>query len=378
MSRPTRLRRMFAAVVAAVAAVCVLVAFGAAPADAKEPTDAESGGAPKAPMAASLSQVSELDALSGAVACAQTLGLEALAYTPESWNAYTTALVAAKALILGGADATTKAAAEEALGDLLDAIAGLRARPSRTSLDAILAAALSVGIDATAYTPQSWVAWRTALDEARATAADPNATQSAIDAASANILSAGGGLRYRVTTGALDGALRLVAALGLTSGDYTPTSWAVFAAARAQASAALADPDVTAPAAAGAVAALDAALAGLTPVVSTSALEDLIGATAGFVSEDYTPDSWATLLAAIASARDTVAAPASSGAVDQAIGRLRVGIAGLTPVVSKAALHAALALIDAMNLESADYTPASWRPYIEALTRARETLASSS
>jgi hypothetical protein len=192
------------------------------------------------------------------------------------------------------------------------------------------------------------------------------------------VLAAAGGLRYRVATGELAGAVRLVSALKLSSEDYTPASWAALAAARGQALAVLADPAATESQTAGAVAALDMALGGLTPAVSTVALETLVSATAGFASDDYTADSWTALDAALDLARSVIAYPEAVSLVDRAIGQLRAAIVGLVPSVSKAPLHTALAVVDAMNLDGADYTAESWRVYREALATARQVLAAGS
>ena len=184
---------------------------------------------------------------------------------------------------------------------------------------------------------------------------------------------------------ALQGAVD--SAQGLTEADYTPESWAAMQGTLASAKAVLADETATQTVVDKQAELLDAAIKALKPavapvVVDTMGLEQAIGTAEGLVATDYSPETWAAMQAALASAkaiRDDTSA--TQTIVDKQTELLEAAIAALQPAAAPTVVDTTglkQAITSAESLNAADYTPESWAAMQGALTSAQAVLADSS
>ncbi|MGI6344649.1 MAG: hypothetical protein ACOX18_06240 [Bacillota bacterium] len=315
-------------------------------------------------------------------------GLNAADYTEESWAVFAAALADAEA-VLADPDAT-QAEVDAALAALVGAMDGLEEveEPPVVDKSALEAKVNEArGLNAADYTEESWAVFAAALADAEAVLADPDATQAEVDAALAALVGAMDGLEEVEEPPVVDKSAleaKVNEARGLNEADYTEESWAVFAAALADAEAVLADPDATQAEVDAALAALVGAMDGLEeveepPVVDKSALEAKVNEALGLNEDDYTEESWAVFAAALAAAEAVLADPdATQADVDAALAALVAAMEGLEeveepPVVDKSALEAKVN--EALGLNAADYTEESWAVFAAALADAEAVLA---
>ena len=187
-----------------------------------------------------------------------------------------------------------------------------------------------------------------------------------------------------VDTKALDAAI--TAATGLSKADYTPESWAVFAAALASAQQAQANPVSQAQVDA-AAAALQSAQEALVKVSElptkpdTTQLQVVIEAAEQLNEADYTPESWAVFAAALEAAKAVAAEPASAEVVLAATDALQaaqnalVAAGGEQPGDQVDTTVLAHVVKIAAGLEASSYTPESWATFASALEAAQAQLA---
>ena len=112
------------------------------------------------------------------------------------------------------------------------------------------------------------------------------------------------------------------------------------------------------------------------PAVDKAELQKAIDDAAKLVEDDYTAETWAGFESALGAARDVLAnGDATQEQVNNALKALNDARAALAekPVVNKADLQKAVD--DAAKLAADDYTADSWKPFAAALKAAREVLA---
>ena len=155
-------------------------------------------------------------------------------YLPESWADFAQALAEAQA-VADNRDATPEEI-DAAAVKLAEAILALEARADMTNLNEAIAAADA--LDANAYTAESWKAIAEKLEIAKAVAADTNATQDAVNAATLELQTALAALEEAGDTTALSEAIAEAKALDLS--QYTNESASAIRQAVSDAEAAVA------------------------------------------------------------------------------------------------------------------------------------------
>lgn len=162
-------------------------------------------------------------------------------YTVSSWAALTKALDDAKALL----ERTPQASPNE-IGQALSALEFARGTlVDLSKLRAKEAEIVAEQLKPESYTPDSWQALQQALTKAQAVLADPNATQTEVDAAKSELEKARAALVPTADKTALQAKTEAVGGEGLTESDYTPESWAALKNALVRAEAVLSDPNAT-------------------------------------------------------------------------------------------------------------------------------------
>ncbi len=300
-------------------------------------------------------------------------------YTAETWKKLADALAEAKR-VNNDANAT-KAQRVDALNALIEAKDGLVVSPDdgqkeadKTKLNAEIKEAEA--LKQTDYKPETWTAFKTALDAAKATAANADATQAQVDKALADLKAA---MDKLVTVSPDDGQevdkkdldAKIKEAEALKQADYTPASWTAFKPVLDAAKATAANADATQAEVKTALDNLTAAMGKLVKVANKTALKAEISRAAGLKQADYTSASWTKLQTALTAARTVDAnANATQAQVDQACTSLKTAINTLVKVANKAELKKS---IDAANkLKKADYTSSTWKKFDTALKDAKK------
>ena len=178
-------------------------------------------------------------------------------YTSDTWQALKDALEAAKAVVED--EDASQQAIDDAADALRNAIDGLIARGDKTELNGLIAGAEA--LNEADYTAGSWAAFISALDSAKAVAADADATQAQIDDAKAALEAAMDALTRRGDKSGLNELINK--AESLNSRDYTAGTWSKLVSALDEAKKIAADADATQAQIDAAAAALSAALNGL-------------------------------------------------------------------------------------------------------------------
>ena len=178
-------------------------------------------------------------------------------YTSDTWQALKDALEAAKAVVED--EDASQQAIDDAADALRNAIDGLIARGDKTELNGLIAGAEA--LNEADYTAGSWAALISALDSAKAVAADADATQAHIDDAKAALEAAMDALTRRGDKSGLNELINK--AESLNSRDYTAGTWSKLVSALDEAKKIAADADATQAQIDAAAAALSAALNGL-------------------------------------------------------------------------------------------------------------------
>lgn len=298
-------------------------------------------------------------------------------YTAETWKKLADALAEAKR-VNNDANAT-KAQRVDALNALIEAKDGLVVSPDdgqkeadKKALNAKIKEAEA--LKQTDYKPETWTAFKTALDAAKEVAAQANATQAQVDKALADLNAAITGLKQvspddgqEVNKTALKAKIDEVKK---AQAAYTPASWDAFKPALAAAEAVAAKADATQKEVDDALTALNAAMDKLVKLADKTALKAEIARTAGLKQAAYTPASWTKLQTELTAAKSADAnANATQAQVDQACASLKTAINTLVKVANKAELKKS---IDAANkLKKADYTSSTWKKFDAALKEAK-------
>ena len=228
-------------------------------------------------------------------------------YTADSWANYVSKLNAAKELV-NKKNAASQTQVNNVLTNLNNAYNGLvTIMPpvviDYTELEAKIAELEAKNLVASDYTTDSWNKYDTALDDAKELANKKNAaSQNQVNNVLANLTNAYNGLK-KINYSALQAKIAELEAKNLVESDYTVDSWDAYTAALAAAKKLVdeqsadeqSDVDV-------ALANLDSAYKALEKF-DTSVLEKLIAEIEKLNKDDYTPETWAAVMAALDEAK---------------------------------------------------------------------------
>ena len=296
-------------------------------------------------------------ALTAAIASYGTLNKDD--WPSESWNSLT--LIYNDAVLLNESSAAKQSEVKAVSTALVNAIAALSVDKS-----ALAAAILSFdGLTKDDWSPASWNSMKAVYDSAVLVNGDPDAKQSAITTAAANLVNAIAGLTVDKT--ALSAA---IASYGtLTETDWSPASWSSAKGFYNTAAAANNNNAAKQSAIDTAAANLVKAIAGLT--VDKTTLNARINAVKGTAQGYYTDASWGAFQSALSTAQSVSAsASATQSQVVGALDALNSASAGLTlKPVDKAALNARIA--EMKNTTKGYHTEASWSTFQGALSAAQ-------
>lgn len=252
-------------------------------------------------------------------------------YTADTWAALETALTAGETIandlnaLQTDIDAATVA--------LEQAIADLKLRGNTTALEQAIAEAEALNEEY--YTPETWAELEKALEEAKETVQDPNATQEDVDADEQALRDAMNALQERADTTELEALI--AEAEALTGDDYTPATWTGLTTALEAAKTVLADLNASQEEVDSAAAALRNALKGLIPKANKDALAAAYQVCKALIKTAYTDVTWKALEAAVSAAADVLADPNETQAeVDAALEALLAAADGLKPTVNGA------------------------------------------
>ncbi len=234
------------------------------------------------------------------------------------------------------------------------------------------------------YTTESWKAFAAALNKANEVAKDDKASQDAVDEAVKALNDAQKALKKPEQPVVDADALKKACeeAKNIDREAYTAESVAALDKAYGNAIEVLENENMTQEQVDKALNALNAAIKGLTlkpeqpVVVDKTALNEAIEEASKVDPAPYTQESWDVFAAALNKANEVAKDDkADQKAVDKALADLETAKAGLkeieTPVVvDKADLNAAIEAAGKLN--EADYTPESWKAFVEALNKANE------
>ncbi len=288
-------------------------------------------------------------------------------YTPATWEPFAEALAAAEE-ILDDANAT-QTQADEALGTLQAAREGLTKAADKAKLQMEYDEDIELNEDD--YSEDSWAPFAETLATAKEVLDDANATQTEVDDALSALQSAKDSLvkvDYRPELEAEYDADK-----DLSEADYTPASWAPFAEALENAREVLEDTESTNKELKAALDALEAARESLLEAGDKTGLDAVIAEAEALKQDDYTASSWAALKEALDAAETVADDPnATQDDVDKALNNLESAMDALVEAGDKTELQAEY---DAdSQLKEADYTPATWGPFAEALSAAKGVL----
>ncbi|MBS3681472.1 FIVAR domain-containing protein [Ornithinibacillus massiliensis] len=281
-------------------------------------------------------------------------------YSLDSWEAYETALQNAKS-VFDNPEAT-QAEVDAALKTLEEAYLNL-------SVDKSKLQAKVEGADSLVeshYSTDSWATYQEALEKAEAVLADPNATQTEVDAALKTLEEAY--LNLSVDKSKLQATVE--EADSLVDSHYSTDSWTAYQEALEKAEAVLADPNATQTEVDTALKTLEEAYLNLS--VDKSKLQAKVEGADSLVESHYSTDSWATYQEALEKAEVVLTDPnATQTEVDAALKTLEEAYLNLS--VDKSKLQAKVEEAD--SLVEPHYSTDSWTAYQEALEKAEAVLA---
>lgn len=231
------------------------------------------------------------------------------------------------------------------------------------------------------FTPNSWKAFKEALDAAKAVEKDEKATQTDVNEALAALEAAKGALVKKADKTELNKAME--AAGKLNEADYTTGSWEAFEKALEAAAAVQKDENVSQASVKAATDGLNEAMEALVKKANKTELDKTIKAAEALNKDDYTADSWKVFAQELADAY-TVSrnADATQAEVDEACKALKAAQEALVekeePSVPENVDKAAAQKYydDCLAYyEKDDYTADSWKVYAEAMDDLKAALA---
>ena len=231
------------------------------------------------------------------------------------------------------------------------------------------------------FTPNSWKAFKEALDAAKAVEKDEKATQTDVNEALAALEAAKGALVKKADKTELNKAME--AAKALKEADYTSGSWNVLKEALEVAKTVQNDENVSQASVKAATDGLNEAMEALVKKANKTELDKAIKAAEALNEDDYTADSWKVFAQELADAY-TVSrnADATQAEVDEACKALKAAREALVekeePSVPENVDKAAAQKYydDCLAYyEKDDYTADSWKVYAEAMDDLKAALA---
>jgi len=291
------------------------------------------------------------------------------------WLEFKTALDAARVLLTN--PNAMQADVDAALIALQDALTGLTdGVVYKTALQNLITEALT-RIE-TDYTPDTWHHFVNVLSGAQTVLADDNATQVDVNNAVTELSAAMANLQRIVNRSVLSDLIDSISAENLVEDNFTPLTWTPFRTALTNANAVLVNPDATQAQVDEAVARLTATREGLVARANIEVLQLAINEALMRVQANYTPATWTAFVNSLSVAQAVLGnANASQTQVDDAVAALIAAgnslvEVGATPPVDNVALMALVAIANARV--QANYTVASWTPFVSARTTAQRVL----
>jgi hypothetical protein len=280
--------------------------------------------------------VSDLDArgdaseLAGLVGFVQSLASDLGGYTQDSADAVADALQVAETIDVAD---STQADLNRVRDDLLDALAGLTAKPvDKTVLGGLLTVA---GAKVESDYKSGWSAFLSARQAAQVVSGNSAATQTEVNAAAQELAAALDGLVLNDPPADKTGLVAMIgSAEARAEGDYKGPGWDRLLTVLDQAKSVVADSGASQGQVNAAVVALTGALGALEPadpvvVVDSAALDAVIAVANGRVESHYA-SGWPVFAAALADANAAKAsATATQADIDLAVGRLVAAINAL-------------------------------------------------
>ena len=296
------------------------------------------------------------------------------AYTTASYNLLKKTYDAAKD---ASVNATNQSTVDYAVSTLYTAIAGLAALADNSALVAEIAKyADAVETD---YTISSWATFIEARDAANALIASGNYSEEAIAEKLVALSTAGEGLATKATADAL-AALKAkydeAEAIKNDGDRYTPQSLSAIRTATRDTKAYTSEEtkdDVSAAQCEAAIKLLEDAIAGLQEKADIDALQAILDEVLSFSAKDYTEESFAALVTAIANAQAFIDEAGANSSAEEAValGAAITAAKEALVTISKTdftALDAKIA--ELVDLVEADYTAESWKALQDAIAAA--------
>jgi hypothetical protein len=285
-------------------------------------------------------------------------------YTPESYAKAADALAAARNVEEdknASQEAVDTAAA--ALNEAMNALIKLADKAElRTMLkDAVL-------LSEQEYTPASFAQFYEALENAKAVSADRNASQEEADAAVKALNDAVSALVKAADKTELYDAVSKAEAIDASV--YTEETYTAVENALKEAKAVQEDANSSQEEADAAVKILNDAVSALVKATDKTALQSEADKAAALIAEDYTPESYEKVSAALADAKEVLANPeARQEEADAALNALSEAAAALVKAADKTELNDAVSKAEA--LDAAVYTEETYAAVENALKEAK-------
>ena len=284
-------------------------------------------------------------------------------YTTASWNAMLSALSAAN-LVNANVNAT-QTQIDIADSNLETGINALVDRSSTTDITAVIERAQA--LTASDYSVSSFEAMQTLLTAAISLSANADATaKQLLDAAT--ILQTA--IEALVNLNQLKNMISTVN--GLSSGDYSSSSWSPLVTELGNAQQLITKSNVTTAEITSEVNTLQGLMDALVPLATKDTLSSLVTIAESKDAANYTSSSFAQLKASLESAQTALAnAGISQADVNLCVSALQSSIVGLIPLGNKTALNATILSI--ADLNPADYTAESWTNLQAVVATAKAT-----
>ena len=290
-------------------------------------------------------------------------------YTAATWEAQKKALDAANQFDQTNTPVDDQEKVDGATKALEAATAKLVLKTDWEALQAALKNAADLEAQEEAYTTNSWMAFKTALDTAKGIE-ETNTTTQAVAGAAKALTDAQAALVKKADSTALNSAI--AEAGKLKEADYTSASWPAFAEALANARA-VDQNNATQAAVDAAREGLELAQSRLIEKTSFAGLNEAIQAAEALKEADYTKDSWkaADVAAALAEAKAIEQDPENTpqADVDAAVQKMADAMEQLVKKGDPKALDEAVKSAEALKAE--DYTTSTWTALQAALAEAK-------
>lgn len=178
----------------------------------------------------------------------QNIGRQAEDYTEETWGVFDAAMIAAKEML--DSETATQEDVDQALQELRDAILQLKETGTQEDIKELLRQLYEANIsrDESKYTPESWKAFKEAMESAKQILDNPEADSEQIDASRELLQNAISALAEKPPVPAVSKTMLqnlYSSSLGKDQSRYTENSWNVFSNALNHAKSVLSDERVS-------------------------------------------------------------------------------------------------------------------------------------